>query len=56
MPGSLTPVGACRVYARWLHRLQIPQRFSPPDWSIADLWIARRLLRCRIPVHWLAAP
>jgi len=51
MSGSLTPAGASNVYARWLHRLQIPQRFSAPDWSIADLWIAERLLRCRIPAE-----
>jgi len=55
MPGSLTPAGASNVYARWLHRLQIPQHFSPPDWSIADLWIAERLLRCRIPVEQIQA-
>ena len=55
MPGSLTPAGARRVYSRWLHRLQIPQRFSPPDWSIADLWIAARLLRCRIPAEQIQA-
>jgi len=54
-PGSLTPAGASNVYARWLHRLQIPQRFSPPDWSIADLWIAQRLLRCRIPADQVRA-
>lgn len=49
LPCSLTPDAAIGIYSRWLHRLQIPQRFSPPDWSIADLWIAQRLLRCRIP-------
>jgi hypothetical protein len=46
---SLTVAAAIRIYSRWLQRLQIPQRFSPPDWSIADLWIAQRLLGCRIP-------
>ena len=55
MPGSLTPAGAGKVYSRWLHRLQIPQRFSPPDWSIADLWIAARLWRCRIPAEQIQA-
>jgi hypothetical protein len=55
VPGSLTPAGASNVYARWLHRLQIPQRFSPPDWSIADLWIAEHLLRCRIPAEQIQA-
>jgi len=33
------------VYQAWLHRLHIPQRFPHPDWSIADLWIAKELLR-----------
>jgi len=33
------------VYQTWLHRLHIPQRFPHPDWSIADLWIAKELLR-----------
>ncbi len=47
---SLTAAAAIQIYSRWLHRLHIPQRFSPPDWSIADLWIATELLRCRIPV------
>jgi hypothetical protein len=55
MPGSLTPAGARKVYSRWLLRLQIPQRFSPPDWSIADLWIAHRLLCCRIPAEQIQA-
>ncbi len=53
--GTLTPAAARAIYARWLQRLHIPQRFAPPDWSIADLWIARRLLRCRIPTHQIQA-
>jgi hypothetical protein len=52
---SLTPAAAIGIYSRWLDRLHIPQRFSPPDWSIADLWIARALLRCRIPLHQVQA-
>jgi hypothetical protein len=28
-----------------LHRLRIPERFPTPDWSIADKWIAKELLR-----------
>jgi hypothetical protein len=55
IPCSLTPAGASRVYWRWLRRLQIPQRFSSPDWSIADLWIAQRLLRCRVPADQVRA-
>src|ERR1022692_2037247 len=45
----MTPAGhpsiACEIYQAWLHRLRIPQRFPQPDWSIADKWIAKELLR-----------
>jgi RepB DNA-primase from phage plasmid len=44
---TLTPVTAAAIYQRFLERLRIPQRFPQPDWSIADLWIAKELLRCR---------
>ena len=37
--------GAAHLYADWLHRLRIPERFPQPDWSIADKWIAKELLR-----------
>jgi hypothetical protein len=46
---ALTPAAASKIYQRWMRRLQIPQRFSPPDWSIADKWIAKELLCCRTP-------
>jgi len=36
---------ATGIYADWLHRLRIPERFPQPDWSIADKWIAKELLR-----------
>jgi len=55
VPTSLNAAAAIAIYSRWLHRLQIPQRFSPPDWSIADLWIAKRLLRCRFPADQVRA-
>jgi hypothetical protein len=45
----LSPQAATAIYQRFLHRLRIPQRFPQPDWSIADLWIAKALLRCRTP-------
>lgn len=51
----LTPAAAFHIYSRWLNRLRIPQRFSPPDWSIADLWIAKELLRCCIPADQVQA-
>jgi hypothetical protein len=43
---TLTPPGATAIYHRFLDHLRIPQRFPQPDWSIADLWIAKELLRC----------
>jgi hypothetical protein len=45
----ITPAAAAAIYHRFLERLRIPQRFPQPDWSIADLWIAKELLRCRTP-------
>jgi hypothetical protein len=41
---------AAGIYQAWLNRLRIPQRFSQPDWSIADKWIAKELLRQGTPV------
>ena len=42
---------AMAIYRGWLNRLRIPQRFPQPDWSIADLWIAKELLRHGPPSH-----
>ena len=47
---SCTPGEASCIYQTWLQRLRIPQRFSHPDWSIADKWIAKELLRRGTPV------
>jgi len=41
---ALTVTGAAAVYQTWLQRLRIPQRFLHPNWSVADLWIAKHLL------------
>jgi len=46
---------AVRIYAEWLHRLRIPERFPQPDWSIADKWIAKELLRQGLPTARVAA-
>jgi len=46
---------ATGVYADWLRRLRIPQRFPQPDWSIADKWIAKELLRQGTPAPQVAA-
>lgn len=58
LPGALVGEGmasgtssaACDIYRAWLQRLRIPQRFPHPDWSIADKWIAKELLRQGTPV------
>lgn len=47
---SLSPATASGIYSRWMNRLRIAQRYSPPDWSIADLWIAKDLLSRRTPL------
>lgn len=48
---TITPPAAAAIYHRFLDRLRILPRFPQPDWSIADLWIAKELLRCRIPAQ-----
>jgi hypothetical protein len=50
VPASWTSPAACDIYQVWLQRLRIPQRFPHPDWSIADKWIAKELLRQGTPV------
>jgi RepB DNA-primase from phage plasmid len=47
---ACTSSAACDIYQAWLQRLRIPQRFPHPDWSIADKWIAKELLRQATPV------
>ena len=47
--------GAANIYAGWLHRLRILERFPQPDWSIADKWIAKELLRRGTPAPYVAA-
>lgn len=46
---------AQQIYWGWLHRLRILQRFPDPDWSIADKWIAKELLRQGASVATVAA-
>jgi hypothetical protein len=47
---SCNPSAAGEIYQAWLNRLRIPQRFPQPDWSIADKWIAKELLRQATPI------
>ena len=42
-PG-VTAAQAAVVYQTWWNRWRIPQRFPDPDWSIAELWIAKQRL------------
>src|SRR4029077_13339305 len=43
-PLSVDAAEAAEIYQYWTHRWRIAERFAPPDWSIVDLWIARKLL------------
>jgi len=43
------------LYRDCLHRLHILERYPCPDWSIADKWIARELLRTGTPADAVAA-
>jgi hypothetical protein len=40
---------ATTLYQDCLRRWHIRERFHRPDWSIVDLWVARRLLSQRMP-------
>jgi len=48
-PASCSVATAAQLYQTWLQRLRIPQRFPQPDWSIADKWVAKELLRRNVP-------
>lgn len=50
VPASCSLSAASDIYQNWLQRLRIPQRFPHPDWSIADKWIAKELLRRGTPI------
>jgi hypothetical protein len=41
---TVTVDQATTIYHDCMERWRIVQRFSPPDWSIVDLWVARHLL------------
>ena len=41
---SIDAAQAVEIYQRWMQRWRIAERFASPDWSIVDLWIARKLL------------
>jgi hypothetical protein len=43
-PLNIDAAQAMDIYQSWIHRWRIAERFTKPDWSIVDLWIARKLL------------
>ena len=43
-PSALDAAKAKEIYQYWTQRWRIVQRFPQPDWSIVDLWIAKKLL------------
>jgi hypothetical protein len=45
----ITRAGATAVYQRWVLYWRILQRFPRPDWSVVDLWLAKKLLAQHIP-------
>jgi hypothetical protein len=47
---TITAHGAARIYQRWTERWRIRERFPQPDWSIIDLWLARKLLAMHVSI------
>ena len=47
-PSTLTAHAAAQIYRSWIDRWHIQQRFPQVDWSIVDLWLARKLLAMHI--------
>lgn len=46
---TITVAQATAIYHDCMERWRIGQRFSSPDWSIVDLWVARHLLSQGMP-------
>ena len=45
---TITAHGAAHIYQSWTERWRIRERFPQPDWSIIDLWLARKLLAMHV--------
>jgi hypothetical protein len=43
-PSNMSAARAVEIYQSWIYQWRITERFTQPDWSIVDLWIARKLL------------
>jgi len=50
-PLSVDAAEAAEIYQNWTHRWRIAERFTQPDWSIVDLWVARKLLSQGTPAE-----
>lgn len=50
-PPSISAAEAAEIYQNWMHRWRLAERFTPSDWSIVDLWIARQLLSQGMPTE-----
>lgn len=46
---TIATAQASAIYRGCMQRWRITERFSPPDWSIVDLWVARHLLSQGMP-------
>jgi hypothetical protein len=46
---TIATAQASAIYRGCVQRWRITERFSPPDWSIVDLWVARHLLSQGMP-------
>ena len=46
---AIATAQASAIYRGCMQRWRITERFSPPDWSIVDLWVARHLLSQGMP-------
>jgi DNA primase RepB-like protein len=44
----ITAQAAACIYQHWTERWHIRERFPQPDWSIVDLWLARKLLAMHV--------
>jgi len=49
LAAPIAAADAITIYEDCLQRWHIRERFPRPDWSIVDLWVAKRLLSQRIP-------
>ena len=50
-PLGIEAAAAVEIYRSWTHRWRIAERFTQPDWSIVDLWIARKLVSQGMPAE-----